>query len=175
LRIISFPLRIKWWNPSNACQKCTIDICHIQTSKMTLFWLRLMYNFNRKFTNFPFFHPSVNRHFQISIITSFHLYAVADWLWARLQTSGTRTIAIYLHSQYKECCQKWGKKCSKSTQNLKIINNAQKVLKLWTVASKIFVNFLKSAFFKIYFHFFLHIWNTLPYMELFTIKKKIKS
>jgi hypothetical protein len=102
LRISSFPLRIKWWNPSNACQKCTIDICHIQTSKMTLFWLRLMYNFNRKFTNFPLFHPSVNRHFEISIITSFHLYAVVDWLWARLQTSGTRTIAIYLHSQIQK-------------------------------------------------------------------------
>jgi hypothetical protein len=73
---------------------------------MTLFWLRLMYNFNRKFTNFPLFHPSVNRNFEISIITSFHLYAVVDWLWARLQTSGTRTIAIYLHSQIQKSYNK---------------------------------------------------------------------
>jgi hypothetical protein len=57
---------------------------------------------NCKFTNFPLFHPSVNRHFEISIITSFHLYAVADWIWARLQTAGTRTIAIYLHSQIQK-------------------------------------------------------------------------
>jgi hypothetical protein len=35
------------------------------------------------------------------------------------------------------------KKCSKSAQN-----SAQKMLKLWTVTSKIFVIFLKSAFFK---------------------------
>ena len=61
-----------------------------------------MFNFNCKFTNFPSFHPSVNRHFEIIIITSFHLYAVADWLEARLQTSGTRTIAIYLHSQIQK-------------------------------------------------------------------------
>jgi hypothetical protein len=124
LRIISFPLRIKWWNPSNACQKCTIDICHIQTSKMTLFWLRLMYNFNRKFTNFPLFHPSVNRHFEISIVTTFHLYAVADWLWARLQTSGTRTIAIiYLHSQIQKSLYMY----SCSARQLKN-NNLQKHL-----------------------------------------------
>jgi hypothetical protein len=74
LRIISFALRIigiKWWNPSNACQKCTIDICHIQTSKMSSFWLRSIFNFNRKFTNFPLFHPSVNRHLEIFRITSF--------------------------------------------------------------------------------------------------------
>jgi hypothetical protein len=67
--------------------------------KLTLFWLRLMYNFNCKFPNFPLFHPSVNCHFKIIIISSFYLYVVADWLRARLQTSGTRTIAIYLHSQ----------------------------------------------------------------------------
>jgi hypothetical protein len=61
-----------------------------------------MFNFNSKFTNFPSFHPSVNRHFEIIIITSFHLYALADWLEARLQTSGTRTITIYLHSQIQK-------------------------------------------------------------------------
>ena len=57
--------------------------------------------------NFPLVQPSVNRHFGIGTITSFHLYAVSDWLRARLQTSSTRTIAIYLHSQiqnvYKIC------------------------------------------------------------------------
>jgi hypothetical protein len=41
LRIILFALRIigiKRWNPSNACQKYSLDLCHFKTSKMSLFW-----------------------------------------------------------------------------------------------------------------------------------------
>jgi hypothetical protein len=41
---------------------------------MSLFWLRLIFNFNCKFTNFPLlslFHPWVNRHLEIFIYASF--------------------------------------------------------------------------------------------------------